>query len=429
MTEHSSMPRIPHVPRVPRGTNDILPSETAQWQEIEAKARRILSIYNFAEIRTPIFEQTSLFKRSLGQTSDVVNKQLLELVSSNTEEGFALRPEGTAPVVRSYIENSMDRQGGISKLFYIGAMFRGERPQKGRSRQFHQIGVEVIGANTATPYLDAEVIALNTELLRALGVKDFRLKINTLGSPQDKEHFSQALRKALQADVDKLCEDCRDRFQRNVFRILDCKNSACRGVVAGINLGHGHLSAESRKYYLELKNILQSLKVEFEEVPTLVRGLDYYTHTVFEITQSSLGSQDAISAGGRYNDLVAQLGGPRVDAVGFACGIERILLALPDENKPQSNPLAVYVIALDEKVFPKAFRILQRLRGEGIPGDMSYKVSSMKSQMRAADKAASRYVVILGEDEDKKGVVALKDMTTGEQREVKEDQLITILQG
>ena len=414
---------------LPRGTSDILPSEATQWQEIEAKARRILSTYNFAEIRTPIFEQTSLFKRSLGQTSDVVNKQLLELVSHDQEEGFALRPEGTAPVARSYIENSMDRQGGISKLFYIGAMFRGERPQKGRLRQFHQIGVEVIGANTATPYLDAEVIALNVALLRTLGVQDFRLKINTLGSPRDKEHFSQALRKALGPNVGALCEDCRDRFGRNVFRILDCKNSDCRAVVARIHPGHGHLSDESQKYYAQLKDILQSLKVEFEEAPTLVRGLDYYTHTVFEITQSSLGSQDALSAGGRYNDLVAQLGGPQVDAVGFACGIERILLALPDENKPQADPLMVYVIALDEKIFPKAFSILQKLRASGISSDMSYKVSSMKSQMRAADKAGSKYAAIIGEEEDKKGVVALKDMKTGEQKEVKEDKLITILQG
>src|SRR3989344_6430649 len=411
---------------VPRGTSDILPDVIPLWEDVESKARKILKSYGYREIRTPIYEETALFKRSLGQASDIVNKQLLELATSK-EEGYALRPEGTASVVRSYIENSMDRQEGISKLFYIGAMFRGERPQKGRLRQFHQIGVEVIGANTATPYLDAEVIALNAELLRTLGVKDFRLKINTLGSPQDKEHFSQALRKALQADVDKLCEDCQDRFERNVFRILDCKNSACRAVVAGIKLGHGHLSAESQKYYAELKKILQGLKVEFEEVLTLVRGLDYYTHTVFEITQSSLGSQDALSAGGRYNDLVAQLGGPQVDAVGFACGIERILLATAEENKPPADPLTVYVIALDEKIFPKAFRILQKLRAEGISSDMSYKVSSMKSQMRSADKAGSRYVVILGEDEDQKGVVALKDMKTGEQKEVKEDKLNELL--
>ncbi|MBI5415522.1 MAG: histidine--tRNA ligase [Candidatus Omnitrophica bacterium] len=433
MTKESSIPQphVPRVPRVPRGTIDILPEEIPLWRDIEAEARRLLGTYNFREIRTPVFEETALFKRSLGQTSDVVNKQLLELVSSN-EEGLALRPEGTASVVRSYIENSMDRREALTKLFYIGPMFRGERPQKGRLRQFHQIGVEAIGANTATPYLDAEIIALNVELLRTLGVRDFRLKINTLGSAQDKERFSGALRKALHADVAKLCEDCRDRFERNVFRILDCKNSDCRAVVAGLNPGHEHLSEESRNYYAGLKQILQGLGVEFEEVPSLVRGLDYYTHTVFEITQPSLGSQDAVSAGGRYNNLVAQLGGPQVDAVGFACGVERILLAMPavpPGTKPPQDRLKAYVIALDQNVFPKAFGILQRLRRAGIAGDISYKASSMKSQMRAADKSGSRYVVILGEEEEKKGVVALKDMTTGEQREVKEEKLITILQG
>ena len=413
----------------PRGTNDILPLEISLWQEVEAKARRILATYNFSEIRTPIFEQTTLFKRSLGQTSDVVNKQLLELVShtGSKEEGFALRPEGTASVVRFYIEHSLDRQEAITKLFYIGPMFRGERPQKGRLRQFHQIGVEAIGANTANPYLDAEIIALNVELLRQLGLKDFRLKINTLGSSHDKENFSKALRKALAPDISKLCEDCQGRLNRNVLRILDCKNSKCQEIVAELKLGHGHLSSASQQYYLQLKAILKNLNIAFEEVPSLVRGLDYYTHTVFEITQSSLGSQDALSAGGRYDNLVAQLGGPPVDAVGFACGIERILLAMPAENKSHANPLMVYVIALDEKVFPKAFRILQKLRADGISSGISYKASSLKSQMRSAGKAGSRYVVILGEEEDKKGVVALKDMWTGDQQEITEDKLSALL--
>lgn len=422
---------------VPRGTNDILPQQIPSWRTIEAAARRLLETYHFSEIRTPLFEQTALFKRSLGQTSDVVNKQLLELVTarkdsadnSDNEEGFALRPEGTAAVVRSYIENSLDKQEAISKLFYIGPMFRGERPQKGRLRQFHQIGVEAIGPNTASPYLDAEIITLNAEILRQLGVKDFRLKINTLGSPEDKENFAKFLRQALAEDITKLCEDCRQRFERNVFRILDCKNSACKEAVAKLQLGHQHLSSESRQYYAQLKDVLKDLNVAFEEVPALVRGLDYYTHTVFEITQSSLGSQDALSAGGRYNNLVAQLGGPQVDAIGFACGIERILLAMPAENQAGANPLSVFVIPLDEKIFPKAFSLLQRLRAKGISGDMNYKVSSMKSQMRSASKAGSRYVVILGEEEDKKGVVALKDMQSGEQQEVKEDKLSELLKG
>ncbi len=411
---------------VPRGTHDILPGEILLWRDMEDKARRLLATYHFKEIRTPIFEETSLFRRSLGQTSDVVNKQLLELTSTQ-QEGFALRPEGTASVVRSYIEHSLDQHEGISKLFYIGPMFRGERPQKGRLRQFHQIGVEAIGANTASPYLDVEVIMLNVELLSMLGVKDFRLKINTLGSVQDKENLSGVLRKMLQSHRDQLCEDCRDRFERNVFRILDCKNQSCRTIVVHLNMGHGHLSEDSQRYYGELKEILRSNQVSFEEAPGLVRGLDYYTHTVFEITQASLGSQDALSAGGRYNNLVAQLGGPAVDAVGFACGMERILLTMPAEYRSKEDRLTAYVIALDGRVFPKACQLVRRLRMAGISTDINYKASSLKSQMRSAGKAGSRYVLILGEAEDKKGVLALKDMTTGNQQEIREDALISFL--
>ena len=221
----------------PRGTKDLLPSEILLWREVETKARQILSNYNYQEIRTPIFEETGLFKRSLGQTSEVVNKQLLELASNKgEEEGFALRPEGTAPIVRAYIENGLDRQEGITKLFYIGPMFRGERPQKGRLRQFHQIGVEVLGADTSNPYLDAEVIALNVNILKVLGLNNFKLRINTLGSLQDKENFSSHLRGLLQSKKSGLCEDCQDRFERNVNPILDCKNKLCREMVGSLHL-------------------------------------------------------------------------------------------------------------------------------------------------------------------------------------------------
>jgi histidyl-tRNA synthetase len=402
---------------IPRGTADILPEEMLLWQEIGKRARTILECYNYKEIRTPVFEQTDLFKRSLGSTSDVVNKQLLEL-ASDKKEGFSLRPEGTAPVVRCYIENNIGRQESISKLFYIGPMFRGERPQKGRLRQFHQIGVEVIGADTANPYLDAEVVALNVHLLKALGLQGFQLKLNTLGSLEDKENFSRFLRGALKTGLGKLCGDCQNRFERNVFRVLDCKNEKCRDVVGGIDIGHAHLSSESRKYFDHVKEALTSLGVKFDIVPTLVRGLDYYTHTVFEISGQSLGSQDALSAGGRYNNLVSQLGGAQADAVGFALGIERLLLAMPPDQKPPQKGLDVFIIALDEMVFPKAFRMLDQIRAEGIAGDMSYKISSLKSQMRSAGKAAARTVLILGENEDKKGVVAFKDMETGEQQEI-----------
>ncbi len=412
---------------VPRGTADILPCEAGLWQEIEAKARRILANYNYKEIRTPVFEETALFRRSLGQTSEVVAKQLLEL-SSSGKEGFSLRPEGTAPVVRAYVENGIDRQESLTKLFYIGPMFRGERPQKGRLRQFHQIGVEVIGPGTWNPYLDAEVIALNVSMLKAFGLQGFRLKINTLGSCEDKENLSKELRQKLASERPRLCEDCQKRLEYNVFRILDCKNKECRAVVEDIHPDYGHLCPESRQYYDRLKGALNTMDITFDEVPYLVRGLDYYTHTVFEISDASLGSQDALSAGGRYNNLVSHLGGPQADAVGFALGMERVLLAMPSPSGAGSAPaLTVYVIALDENVFPKAFHLLNTLRSAGIASDIGYKISSLKSQMRCAHKAGSCYAVILGEEENRKGVVAFKDMATGHQREAGLTELLEIL--
>lgn len=408
---------------VARGTSDILPDAIHLWQTIEHQARQIFKKYNYKEIRTPAFEESALFKRSLGQTSDVVNKQLLELSSQKEDSqspSLALRPEGTASIVRSYIENSVDRKEGLTKLFYIGPMFRGERPQKGRLRQFHQIGVEVIGPQSSHPYLDADVISLSLDLLKSFGLQrsDIKLKINTLGTPQDKEQFSVYLRQSLQKDKSQLCEDCQNRFDRNIFRILDCKNKQCQSIVNKLTFDYSHLSAESLKYYQQLKKALSDLKVDFEESPKLVRGLDYYTHTVFEISAANLGSQDAVGAGGRYNNLVEQLGGNQVDAVGFALGIERILIATEKNQQPAEEHLQSFIIALDEKSLDQSIHILQALRQAGIPSDLNYKITSMKSQMRLADKNKARFVIIIGENELSKEVVAVKDMKEGQQKEI-----------
>lgn len=409
---------------VPRGTADILPDDIASWQFIEATARNVLTVYGYKQIITPLFEETELFARSMGQTSDVVQKQMLTLQSQRQEgesAGLALRPEGTAAVVRSYIENSFDRKETLSKLFYIGPMFRGERPQKGRLRQFHQIGVEAIGPESASPYLDAEVIRLSVELLTQAGLQpaDFKLKINTLGSNDDKTNFAKFLREHLQPARSGLCEDCQDRFERNVFRVLDCKNKSCQALVAKLDLNHAYLSADSRKYFADVCLALDSLGIKYEKSLTLVRGLDYYTHTVFEISSSALGSQDALGAGGRYNNLVSQLGGPAVDAIGFALGVERILLALVDHPKPASRPLKVFIVTLDEASLRRGFQILHILRRHHIAGDMSYRLSSMKSQMRQADKSGAEFVMIIGEEEYKKGAVTLKQMSSGKQQELK----------
>ncbi len=407
---------------LPRGTADILPGETPFWQNLETQSRNLLFRFGYREIRTPLFEETELFARSMGQTSDIVQKQMLNLKSQSDEteaSNFALRPEGTAAIVRSYIQNDLDKKEAISKLFYMGPMFRGERPQKGRLRQFHQIGAEAIGPNTASPYLDAEVIALAVTLLKSAGLaqEQFHLKLNTLGSSADKEGFSKFLRGQLTELLSKLCPDCQNRFERNVFRVLDCKNRDCRSVVAGLKLDHSYLSEGSRKYFGEVCDALHSLKIKFEVSFALVRGLDYYTHTVFEMDCPTLGSQQAVGAGGRYSGLVSQLGGPQVDAIGFAVGMERILLALGKETA-DIPALDVWLVSMDEKALQQNFLLAQQIREAGFSADMSYKLSSMKSQMRLADKMKARYVFILGEEELNKGVVTVKNMQKGTQEQI-----------
>ena len=411
---------------VPRGTSDILPDAVGLWEELESKARRTCKSYGYREIRTPVYEDINLFKRSLGSTSDVVNKQLLELASGKEDEGYALRPEGTASVVRSYVENSLDKNEPLSKLFYIGPMFRGERPQKGRLRQFHQIGVEAIGPNSTSPYLDAEVIALAMHLLKELGVESPQLKINSLGSKEDKTNISAWLRGEFAKHKKDLCEDCRSRFERNVFRVLDCKKEGCRKVAASV-VKNLPLSPESQNYFDEVQIALKSAGIAFEVSPHLVRGLDYYTHTVFEITAEGLGSQDAVGAGGRYGGLVHELGGSEnVEGIGFALGMERILLAGGQATAVRSG-VGVFVIAMKEEYRSQAFLILQQLRQAGISADMSFVGGSMKSQMGKADKANARFTLILGEEEIKNNTVAVKDMQKSTQETVELKNVVNVL--
>ena len=413
---------------VPRGTSDILPDAVPLWEALESKARKICKSYGYREIRTPVYEDINLFKRSLGQTSDVVNKQLLELASAKEDEGLALRPEGTASIVRAYIENSLDGREALSKLFYLGPMFRGERPQKGRLRQFHQIGVEAIGPNSTSPYLDAEMMALAIHLLQELGVKGPQLRINSLGSSEDKSRISEWLRGEFAKYKAELCEDCQARFERNVFRVLDCKKEGCRKVVASV-VKNLPLSAESQDYFDKVQSALKNSGVAFDLAPHLVRGLDYYTHTVFEITAEGLGSQDAVGAGGRYNGLVHELGGnEKIDygAVGFALGIERILLASGQTIAVPSG-IDVFVIAMKEEFQPQAFLLLQQLRQAGISAEMSFTSGSMKSQMGKANKVLARFALILGEDEIKNNTVALKDMATSTQESVVVMDIVSFL--
>ncbi|MCX5697531.1 MAG: histidine--tRNA ligase [Candidatus Omnitrophica bacterium] len=406
------------------GTKDILPDETPSWQEVEDLGRKVFSLYNYREVRPPLLEEAKLFSRSLGEFAEVVQKQMF--LVKNQDELYALRPEATASVARAYIENNLDKTYGFLKLYYTGAMFRLERPQKGRLRQFHHIGCEAIGSSL--PEVDIEVISLANRLLEAWQVNNYTIKLNSLGCSEDKSKLSLNLRKALKSNKGSLCEDCKVRYEKNTLRILDCKNEACQEIVSKISLEEKHLCPECKAHFETVKNGLQNLGIRYEILPQLVRGLDYYTRTIFEIKHDALGTQDAIGAGGRYDNLLKELGGPDVGAMGFAFGVERILLASCGRlKKPEEN--LVYIITMGEKPKAQGLRLLQDLRREGIAADTDYEGKSLKGALRRANDLRAKRVLIIGEDELKKQIVTLKDMGSGEQKEIKQEDLIQSLRG
>lgn len=401
------------------GTKDILPEEVFYWQKLEELSRKVFSYYNYQEIRPPLIEEAGLFNRSLGASSEIIQKQMFLIKSK--EDLYALRPEGTASIVRSYIENNLDKTSKFVKFYYIGPMFRLERPQKGRLRQFNHIGCEAIGSLDAS--LDVEIISLVDALLNAYSISGYKIKLNSLGCSKDKKELSAYLSKALKDKLPKLCEDCKVRFKNNVLRILDCKNETCREIVSGLNIKDSHICDECKEHFLKVREGLDLLGIKYEFTPLLVRGLDYYTGTVFEVAHPDLGAQDAVCAGGRYNNLVKELGGPDLGAVGFAFGVERLLLAAaikPEAGKPNM----VYIIALGEEARRQSIKLLDILRKNGISAETDYEGKSLKGAMRHANDLGVRSVVILGENELKKRVVMLKNMSSGEQKEVKSEDLI-----
>ncbi len=420
----------------PRGTSDILPDQIAAWQSLENTARTLFKTYGYREIRTPVFEDTGLFKRSLGETTEVVNKQLLEVKSqragSDAQDApsFALRPEGTAPVVRAFNQYDLGREEFLSKLFYMGPMFRGERPQKGRLRQFHQIGAEAIGRGADHPLLDAEMIALGVKLLRSFGVSDFKVKINSLGSAEDKQKFADWLREQLKDKIGHLSDECKAQYERNVFRLLDSKDQACKDLIASLDIGTRHLSESGLQYFIQVKEGLDRLGVVYEVSSHLVRGLDYYTHTVFEISCPALGAQDALGAGGRYNGLIEQLGGgdrrfpDPVGAIGFALGMERILLAQGDAAA-SARSLDVFVVTGKREFEAAAFDLVHALRNGGVSADMDFgKGRAVKKQFEQANKLGASFVLVLSEEEMLEGSVGLKDMASADQTRVPRDQVV-----
>jgi len=408
-----------------RGTKDILPDEIAAWHKIESTGRDIFNIYGYKEIRTPIIEEASLFMRSIGDATDIVQKEMYVFTDRGARV-IALRPEATASIVRAYLENSLFQAGGVTKLFYIGPMFRSERPQQARQRQFYQIGVEAIGSDS--PFIDAEIIGLAVGFLERLGIKKFQVKLNSLGCQKDKILAMEMYRRGLMPHFEKLCIDCKSRFDKNALRIFDCKKESCRVISANVKT-EKPLCDKCARHFEKVKQALDAIGVKYTVDQRIVRGLDYYTGAVFEITQESLGAKDAICAGGRYDNLVKELGGKDTPAIGFAFGMERLTLALDkaEEVKGEGWRAEVFVAVTGVQLCGEAFKLTESLRKAGIASEMDYGVKSLKAQMRKAEKLGAKFVIILGEEEFKQGKVIIRDMANHSQKEVELTKLIAEL--
>lgn len=409
--------------RTLRGTNDILPAEIKKWQFIEEVARKTFRLYGYEELRTPIIEETALFTRTIGETTDIVEKQMYTF-QDQAKRKISLRPEATASVARAYLEHAFDKKRKFAKFYYIGPMFRSERPQKGRMRQFHQIGVEAIGSYD--PCLDAEIMSLAINLLKKIGIAQPNLAINTLGCRKDKKKIAKELRENLKAQFSELCKSCQQRFSRNVFRVLDCKNENCRKITHKLPSLHQSLCPACSEHFKEVKKALDILDVKYSVDDYLVRGLDYYTKTAFEITHKALGSQDALGAGGRYDNLVSDMDGEETGAIGFALGVERLIIALSDHESKETTDSSIdlYIATKEEKAHEESFKMADLLRREGIATEIDYLNRSLKSQMRAADKNGVKFVAISGEPENNREKIILKDMGTGQQEEIDKNDFV-----
>ncbi|KFZ43926.1 histidine--tRNA ligase [Anoxybacillus flavithermus] len=413
--------------QIPRGTQDILPEQAAKWQYIEQIARELCRRYNYQEIRTPIFEHTELFLRGVGDTTDIVQKEMYTF-EDRGGRSLTLRPEGTAAVVRSFVENKMyGYPNQPVKLYYMGPMFRYERPQAGRFRQFVQFGVEALGSND--PAIDAEVIALAMDIYRSLGLKKLKLVINSLGDVESRKSHRQALIDHFQPRIHEFCDDCQARLHKNPMRILDCKKDRDHELMRTAPSILDYLNEQSRTYFEKVQMYLQKLGIAFEVDPRLVRGLDYYNHTAFEIMSEAegFGAITTLCGGGRYNGLVQEIGGPETPGIGFALSIERLLAALEAEgiSLPISEGIDCYVVALGEQAKEEAVALVAALRQEGVAAEKDYQDRKVKAQLKAADRLHATYVAILGEDELQKGVINVKHMATGEQQEVPLDIFVS----
>ena len=415
---------------IPRGTQDILPGEAGKWQYIEAKAHDICRRYNYGEIRTPIFEQTELFSRSVGDTTDIVQKEMYTFEDRGGRH-LTLRPEGTASTVRSFVEEKMHGWADQPvKLYYIGPMFRYERPQSGRMRQFVQFGVEAMGS--ADPAVDAEVIGLAMDFYKELGLKGLKLVLNSLGDKESRTNHRNALVEHFKQRIGEFCPDCQERLEKNPLRILDCKQDAHHELIATAPSILDYLNNDSVQYFEEVKTYLEEMGIDYEIDPGLVRGLDYYNNTAFEIMidGEGFGAITTLMGGGRYNGLVEEIGGPETPGIGFALSLERLLMALETQGieLPVGTGLDAYLVTMGDQAKKAAPRLLHELRGAGLSVDGDYMGKKMKAQMKAASRQNAAYSLILGDDELAREAVMVKEMATGEQEEWPLDELTKKLQ-
>ena len=399
----------------PRGTNDFFYDSSKRLEYIENKIKNIVKLYGYGRIRTPLFEYTDLFTRGIGEGTDIVGKEMFTF-EDRGGRSLTLRPEGTASVARAYVENSMQNEFAINKLFYLGTMYRAERPQKGRYREFNQFGVECIGSSS--PLIDAEIILLNINVLKKFGIDDVNLLINTVGCSKCKPSYNNALKEAIGNKKDQLCETCQKRYEGNILRILDCKNEKCKETIKDIPKFYDYVCDECKEHFDKLCEELTRIGQKFTVDPMLVRGLDYYTKTAFEVQTNALGAQSAILGGGRYDNLIGIFNnGKDVPAVGSAMGIERLLLVLENQNNIITDRLDAYIVAFKETE-NEVLKIMQTLRANNISCDYDFAVKSIKSQFKSANKRNAKYAVVLGEDEFKRGMCKLKNMDSGEEKEI-----------
>ena len=397
-----------------RGFKDILPGEVGKWQYVEGEARRVFGLFGFLELRIPILERTELFARSIGEATDIVGKEMYTFPDRDGDS-LTLRPEATTSIMRAYLEHGLNVKEPVAKYFFIGPMFRHERPQKGRYRQFHQIDAEILGVQEAEA--DAEILVMLMRFLTTLGLKNIGLKINSLGDPVCRLPYKAKIQNFLRSRKERLCEDCQRRIETNPLRVFDCKNEECQTQLTDAPVVLDFLCAECRGHFDRVKSLLDEVRLPYSINSRMVRGLDYYTRTAFEVVAGELGAQNAVCGGGRYDGLAQEIGGPSVAAIGFAIGVERLVMLLPEEKSFSSRP-DVFLAALGKEAQERGFALAQEMRDAGIWVELDYEGKSLKSQMRKADRMKKPLVLILGEEELKKDGVVVRNMATKEQEEV-----------